>query len=122
MKKGALVYISGPIKPTTGHTVERNVADALDIFIELIKLGIPAFCPHLTAAFPSAHTEIDYERWLQFDFCVIDRCTHMFMMPRWTISRGAQRERDYAFEIGLPVYSEMELLSAHVFGHEEATL
>lgn len=114
MRKGVFVYISGPIKPTEGHSVERNVADALDVFIELMRLGIPAFCPHLTAAFPSAHTEIGYEKWLEFDFRVIDRCTHVFMLPRWAISKGSIRERDYAIDRGIPVYVNIEWMAQDI--------
>jgi hypothetical protein len=103
MKKGVLVYISGPIKPTGGHSVEMNVADALSAFITLMKAGIPSFCPHLSAAFPSSHSEIDYEQWLEYDFAIIDRCTHMLMLPRWDTSKGAIRERDYAIAINIPI-------------------
>jgi hypothetical protein len=46
---------------------------------------------------------------MDFDFAVIDRCTHVLMLPRWEFSSGARRERDYALDHGKPVIYDLAL-------------
>ena len=111
MNPDVFVYLSGPITARDGHSVEQNVADALTVFLACLRLGLPAFCPHLSGAFPSAHADVPYNVWMAYDFAVIDRCTHLLMLPRWDTSRGAIREREYATRRGLPVADSLaELL------------
>lgn len=110
MRGDVFVYISGPITAKVGHTVEDNVADGLRVLWQLLKLGIPAFCPHLSAAFPTAWTLLDYDEWLAYDFAVIDRCSHVLLMPRWEMSTGARAEREYALKQGIPVVEGVHAL------------
>lgn len=94
MRADLLVYISGPMTAKDDRSIEQNVADGVAVFAELIRLGIPAFCPHLNGAYPSLF-EIGYDRWIAYDCAVLDRCTHLLMMPRWETSKGARMEYDY---------------------------
>jgi hypothetical protein len=110
MRSDVFVYISGPMTAKEGRTIEDNVADGLKVYWELLAKGIPAFCPHLSGAFPTAWSLLPHEQWLAYEFAVIDRCTHVLMMPRWESSTGARMEREYAESIGKPVvYSIGEL-------------
>jgi hypothetical protein len=109
MRRDLFVYLSGPITAKRGYLTEENVASALRVFIGCIRAGLPAFCPQLTGAFPSAHADVPYEAWMAYDFAVIDRCTHMVMLPRWESSDGAVREREYALQRGMPVLEHTEL-------------
>jgi hypothetical protein len=102
MRKGILVYISGAISPKNGNMVEENIAVGLRTFIELTKVGIPSFSPQLLAAFPST-TLIPYHIWMAYDFTIIDRSTHMLMLPNWEKSPGAVEEKAYAESLGMPV-------------------
>lgn len=99
MRPDVFVYLSGPITATPTRTTEQHVADAVGVYWELIRRGIPAFCPHLGGAFPSAYL-IPHDVWLDYDCAVIDRCTHVLMLPGWPVSKGAIRERDYARTLG----------------------
>lgn len=107
MRRDVFVYLSGPITAVGGRTVEQNVVAAAGVYWQLLTAGIPAFCPHLSGAFPTAFT-IDYETWIAYDFAVIDRCTHMLMLPHWQSSTGAVRERKYAVAKSLPVAESVE--------------
>jgi len=112
MNTKVLVYISGPITSKNGYTIEENVAAGVKIYLDLIHLGIPAYCPQMVAAFPSAFN-ISWERWLEVDYAVIQRCTHMLMMPRWRESKGAIEERTFADAANLRVCESIpELLVA----------
>lgn len=108
MRRDVLVYLSGPLTAKNGFTIEENVAAGVRVFLECIKKGIPAFCPHLCGAFPSAWADVPWDRWLAYDLAVIDRCTHMLMLPRWETSVGAVKEQDYARSIGRPILLSLD--------------
>jgi Domain of unknown function (DUF4406) len=111
VRQDVLVYLSGPITPRNGHTVEENVHAASVVHNDLLNQGIPVFCPHFSAAVPASFTDVPYETWLELDYAIINRCTHVLMLPRWEESQGAQLEKAYAERVGKPVLlSHIELL------------
>lgn len=104
-----LVYLAGPITPKDGYTAEDNARVAIHQFFRLIHKGINAFCPHLVSPHPAAW-DIDYQRWVAYDFAMLDLCSHVLMLPRWETSGGAVREREHAIHSRkIVVYSETEL-------------
>lgn len=110
MRGDILVYISGPMTANDGRTIEQNVADGVAVYLELLKLGIPAFSPHLSGLAPSAWTALTHAQWIAYDCAILDRCTHLLMMPRWETSTGAVKEFQYADERHMPIaYSVTEL-------------
>lgn len=105
-----LVYLSGPITAADGHSVQENVDAAIAVYLRLMRNGVNAFCPHLSALVPEAFG-IGYERWIEYDFAMIDVCSHMLMLDRWESSPGAVRERVYAMMMGkIVVYRVEDLL------------
>lgn len=103
MRRDVFLYLTGPITAKHGRTIEDNVALALRVYIQCLHLGLPSFCPQLSGIFPTAHLDVDYETWLQYDYAVIDRCTHVVKLPNWEQSTGALREIAYANERNIPV-------------------
>lgn len=102
-----------------GRTMEQNTADGVAVFLDLLRRGIPAFSPHLSGAFPSAWTALDHQSWLDYDFAIIDRCTHVLMMDRWQTSKGASMEFEYALERRTPVaFSVAQLLELIESGNQ----
>jgi len=114
MNKDVLVYISGPMTAKDGRTIEENIAAGVRVYLDLLQRGIPAFSPHLSGAFPSAWTALSHAEWLAYDFAIIDRCTHVLMMPRWETSTGAVLERDYARVKRVPVFFSADELARAV--------
>ena len=110
MRRDLLVYLSGPMTAAFGHTIEDNVASGVRVFLTCIAAGIPAISPQLSGAFPSAWTAVSWETWIAYDCAVIDRCSHVLMLPRWETSKGARFERDYALSRGTPVVYAIEEL------------
>lgn len=112
MNRDVLVYISGPMTAKDGRTMEQNTADGVAVYLDLLQRGIPAFSPHLSGAFPSAWSALDHREWIEYDYAIIDRCTHMLMMERWATSTGATLEYEYALSKGLPIATSVEDLIA----------
>jgi hypothetical protein len=105
-----MIYLAGPITAKDGYTVEQNVASAVAVYFQLVRAGHVPFCPQLGATLPAAFV-IDYERWMAYDFAVIDVCDTVLMLPRWQSSPGAVREHEYALLMGKRlVYDVRELL------------
>lgn len=96
MRRDLFVYLSGPMTAKHGFTIEENVAAGVRVYLDCLSRGIPVFCPHLSGAFPSAWSQLNWEAWLEYDLAVIDRCTHVLMLPRWETSAGALKEAEYA--------------------------
>jgi hypothetical protein len=112
MRRDIFVYLSGPLTARNGYTVEENVASGLRAYLDCLRRGIPAFCPHLCGAFPSAWTDVSYDAWLEYDLAVIDRCTHVLMLPRWETSDGARKERAYGVSQGKAIIERLDDLIA----------
>ena len=110
MRHELFVYLSGPITPKDGALAEEHVAAGLRVHLDLLRRGIPNFCPQLCGAFPSAWSAVPYDVWLAYDLAVLDRCTHVLMLPGWAASRGACIEKAYAEARGLPVLFDLEAL------------
>jgi len=112
MRRDVFVYLSGPITAVNGWTIERNIRAASMVYYDLLNRGIPAFCPHSSAFDPRAFADVPYDVWLEYDCAVIDRCTHLLMLPRWEQSQGAMREKAYAEAHGKRIIlSHIELLT-----------
>jgi len=107
------VYLSGPITAKDGYTVEQNVAAAVKVYLDCLRRGIVAFCPHLSAAFPSAF-DIAYETWMAMDLAVIERATHVLMLERWETSSGARRELEHALALGRAISYSLDELEQQI--------
>lgn len=110
MRRDVFVYISGPMTAKDGYTVEENTAAGVRAFLDCLRRGIPAFSPHLCGAFPSAWLTVEWQVWLEYDFAVIDRCTHVLTLPRWETSAGAVKEVEYAKQTGKTVIYTLDAL------------
>jgi hypothetical protein len=108
VRRDVFAYLSGPMTAKGGYLVEENVAAGLRAYLACLRAGVPAFSPHVCGAFPSAWADIPWETWLAYDFAVIDRCTHVVMLPRWETSKGAIAEREYAERQGIPVHESLD--------------
>ena len=109
MKKGVLVYLSGPITPKGMRTAEDNVVQGLAFHIALANEGIPNIAPQLVGMFPSAWN-VKWTTWIDFDLAILDFCTHVLMLPGWRESRGANMEYDYALTKGIPIFESLPAL------------
>lgn len=98
-----MIYLSGPITPRHGRTIEQHVDAAREVFLRFVRAGVPMYCPHLEAAHPDVQA-VPYEDWIRYDLAVIDRCDCLLRLPNWEESSGAVREVEYALQRRLPIF------------------
>jgi hypothetical protein len=99
-----MIYVSGPY--TLGD-VAVNVRTAMDAGIHILDKGDAPFIPHLFHFLHLVH-ERKYERWLDVDLAVVERCDALLRLPG--MSSGASAEVHIARDHGIPVYTSLEEL------------
>jgi len=99
-----LVYTAGPI--TAEHPSDRfqNCISAWNYALEIWKRGHGVICPQFNTLFMDSST-IEWETFMNADYQMILRaCDAMLMLPGWTESKGASKERALALENDVPVF------------------
>ena len=106
-----LIYVSGPLSEGTGKSKYSNIVRAVEVGEELYDKGWHPYIPHLTALQHRIIQRIQpgyippYERWMEFDKVILDRCEAMYFIDP---SPGANEELRFAKSRRIPVYYCME--------------
>lgn len=100
MKTLPLIYVAGPY--TRPDPVE-NTHEAVRIGMEMYDAGwAMPYIPHLTMFVHYLRPRSDVEYWYEFDLHALAKCDAVVRIPG--DSSGADREVEYALELGLPVF------------------
>lgn len=105
------LYIAGPITAPTSEQVERNVDRAVEAGYVAWEKGWAPFIPHLNTRFDRWAKErgksFEWKDYLEWDRHFFDLCDAMlFLAP----SPGANLERQWAIERGMPIFETLEAL------------
>jgi len=98
-----LAYVSGKYTDPRGPWFQRqHVLEAEQIAASLWSIGFAVICPH-------KNTEMfdgiaDYDTFLRGDLLMVRRSHLLVVVPNWTASSGATRERNHALKNGVPVF------------------
>jgi len=104
-----IIYIAGKYNaPTTGEKL-KNTHKAMDIGVEVYKMGHYPVIPHLTHWLEE---RMDYngepprqnEWWYNFDNLIIPKCDALLKISKPGESKGADLEEQLAEKLGLKVY------------------
>lgn len=105
-----LVYVAGPFSAPTREGVEANISAAVQLGIEVAKLGAMPVIPHANTAHPEFERVQPYQFWIDGTMALLEACSACIMREGWEKSRGASGERERAIATGKPVfYSVYEL-------------
>lgn len=103
-----VVYLAGPYSHKTAAGVHDNIEKARLIAQELWTIyDLCCICPHGNTLYMHLVDRSDqesYEKFMEGDFELIRRSDGVVLMPNWDISRGAIREKEYASELGRPIF------------------
>lgn len=101
------IYVSGRYSSDDHSAKVANIRLAFEFAVRLWRMGWGVFCPHLNTAFME-NRKIDYESFMKFDLLMVEKCDAIFMLPNWTESPGAQRERRHALTYGKVVFYNLQ--------------
>lgn len=103
------IYVAGPYTATGPVEGQRNVDRAMAAGIVLIQRGHQPFVPHLTHYLDryawGLGVVLGYEEWMTYNRVWLAQCDALLYLAP---SPGADRERAYAAELGLPIYDTLE--------------
>lgn len=102
------VYVAGPYSKTCCRiSTSGNVRNAVLAGDELWARGFVPYIPHLTHLWDLISPK-SYEEWLELDNCFLPCCRAVLRLPGE--SSGADKEVELAENLGIPVFSTIELL------------
>jgi hypothetical protein len=105
-----LVYVAAPFSAPTREGVEANIVQAVELGIEVAKLGACPIIPHANTAHPAFEQVQPYTFWIEATLALLRRCNALLAHPKWPHSRGATAEVADAIKRGQPVFYELEAL------------
>jgi hypothetical protein len=102
------IYVSGPI---TKGDLRRNIKQATDAGIRLLRLGYAPLVPHLTCYMSGDAPEVlpcgtVHEDWYDSDFSWVAVSHAVLRLPGE--SDGADRETSLARNFGIPVFDSID--------------
>jgi hypothetical protein len=107
-----VIYVAGPFSSPIPAQQSLNIHDAVRFGQKVRALGFIPLVPHV-AILPTGTTEAEYEAALAECFELLSRSDALVLMPTWRKSPGAIREREFAEQLGLPVFMDTcDLLEA----------
>lgn len=104
-----VVYVAGPFSSPIPAQQSLNIHDAVRFGQKVRAQGFIPLVPHV-AILPTGTTEADYEAALAECFELLSRCDALVLMPTWRKSPGAMREREFAEQLGLPIFAGLDAL------------
>lgn len=108
-----LVYVAGRFTAMDRAGVQRNIAAAEAVGLDLARAGFMPVIPHSNTAHPEFENVQGYEFWIAGTLALMERCDALVTVPGWEASKGATGELKRMLELGRPVANSAQELRAH---------
>ncbi len=108
----SVIYVAGPYSARSEEGVRENIDNACRAGFEILRRGHAPLIPHMNERFGTWHVnafgeDLTQEEYLAWDVQLLAWCDGLlFLGP----SPGANRERQFASERGIPVYTSVNQL------------
>lgn len=109
-----LVYVSGRFTATDRAGVQRNIAEAVAVGLDVARVGAMPVIPHANTAHPNFESLQPYTFWIEGTLELLRRCDGIIMVPGWEASKGACGELAEAQRLGLAVFMRVEELEERI--------
>lgn len=107
-----LIYVAGPFSAKTRAGVEINIARAVDLGLEVAKLGACPWIPHANTAHPEFERVQKYDFWIKATLRQLRVCDGMILTPDWQKSSGARGEHAEMLALQRPIFYSLPELAA----------
>lgn len=104
-----IIYVAGPYRAEGHSAVLDNILKAREVARILWRKGWAVICPHANSILMDG-PDISPQTFIDGDLEIILRCDAMCMLPGWEKSAGANQEYALAVELGIPVYSGIDVV------------
>jgi hypothetical protein len=109
-----MVYIGGKYTGENTLEVTNNIQVVEKAAVKLWDLGFTAIAPHLNSAhFEDMCTDCDYTGFLEGYLLVLAECDAILLVDNWKESKGACIEKNFAEDLGIPVFTEINELHSY---------
>jgi nucleoside 2-deoxyribosyltransferase len=108
-----VLYISGPFGLIPEgydelHGIRYNINEASRYALMAARNGWAPFCPHKNTSDFQHIEDINNESWMEICLTFVQKSDALLMIPGWERSKGAERERDLAIMLGIPVHNSRD--------------
>jgi Domain of unknown function (DUF4406) len=103
-----LVYIAGPFTAPDVWGVECNIRQAEEWGFKIARCGFVPVIPHTMYRF--FHGTITEKFWYMATLELMERCDAVLLIPGWQESKGAEKEKETAEILEIPIYYELRNL------------
>lgn len=115
-----LIYIAGPYRSTAPFGVERNILDANESALAVIRHGekigerwLPVI-PHAMTRWVAQEAPMDDAFWLATTLELMRRCDALAYFGDWWKSEGTANELREAVKLGKDIYLAHNQLTKHI--------
>lgn len=109
-----LVYVAGPFSAPTREGVEANIRRAVDLAVEVAKLGAYPVIPHSNTADPRFEHVQPYQFWIEATMALLRPCEALITVPGWEKSSGARNEVAWMRGKYRPVFHTLDELAGYM--------
>lgn len=103
-----LVYVAGPFTAADRSGVQRNIAAAEAIGLEVARLGACPVVPHSNTSHPNYEAIQPYAFWIEATMELLRHCDALVTVPGWEASTGARGEVEEAARLRTPTFHTIE--------------
>jgi hypothetical protein len=105
-----VIYVAGRFTGMDRACVQRNIAEAVAVGLDVARVGAVPLIPHSNTQHPNFESLQPYEWWIEATKELLRRCDGIIMVPGWEASKGACGELAEAQRLGLAVFMSIEEL------------
>jgi hypothetical protein len=105
-----LVYVAGPFSAPTREGVEANIRKAVDLGVEVARLGAWPVMPHANTADPRFEHVRPYQFWIDGTLALLKGCDALITVDGWEKSSGARGEVAWMQDHSRPVFHSLPVL------------
>lgn len=109
-----LVYVAGPFSAPTREGVDVNILRAVDLGVEVAKLGAFPVIPHANTSDPRFEHVQPYEFWIRSTLALLSGCRALITVPGWENSTGTRGEVSWMLRRGRRVFHALPALGEYL--------